>query len=618
MSIAGCASFIDGRFLLRNGGAPPACDSNGAWGIAPLGGLPGQSDAGRFEIVADLRIDNSDELAAALGIAKRSPLVDSDELLLLAAWTRWGEESLRRIVGDFAIAVWDRHSRRLFLARDFSGQRPLHFRLGAGECEFASMPRMISGRSVPSLERIADFLGGVPEGPGPSFFEGIETIGPAEILSISTAGIERRTWWRPDTNPLHLTVGQAVEQASALLDQAVRACLKSSRPIIASQLSGGLDSSAVTAFAARALQQSGRRLLAVTGAPGGGAWTGSPNRFFDEARRASELAGRYSNIDHLVVRPRPASPFADLEHWHRLFDRPIGNYCNLRWVDDCYRAAAEAGADVMLIGLAGNFSISFDGRIGLAESIGRGRLLRWAKLAWRHHRQGGASVRDIVAQSFGAYAPPWVWRQATKWRRSMVIGSFDERNLLRPLHPLYGRMRAKADAREMDLHDRGERDSAGFRLRQLVRSDPGCINQGLKAKWGVETRDPTADRRLVEFCLRLPVEHYFDGRQTRLLARRMLADLAPKETISEERKGYQGADWRSAIELASGALRAEVAYIEQQPELAAILDHQTMRTMLDQWPAAGWNDERQIYAYRIKLPRAAVASHWLRTQGQQE
>src|SRR4051812_10394615 len=89
-------------------------------------------------LVADLRLDNREELGAALGIADTDLATLPDSEVLLAAWRRWGADCARHLLGDFAFAVWDRASGTLLLGRDHMGQRVIHYHLGDGFLAFAT------------------------------------------------------------------------------------------------------------------------------------------------------------------------------------------------------------------------------------------------------------------------------------------------------------------------------------------------------------------------------------------------------------------------------------------------------------------------------------------------
>ena len=135
---------------------------------------------GRYVLVADVRLDNRDELTEALRIPAPQARTLCDAAILLAAIERWDESCLERLVGDYAFAVWDGVRRRLLLARDPLGQRPLHYHRGNKFFAFASMPKGLHALPdvpyAPDEERIAEFLVLMPETGTQSFFLGIERV----------------------------------------------------------------------------------------------------------------------------------------------------------------------------------------------------------------------------------------------------------------------------------------------------------------------------------------------------------------------------------------------------------------------------------------------------------
>ena len=135
---------------------------------------------GRYVLVADVRLDNRDELTEALRIPAPQARTLCDAAILLAAIERWDESCLERLVGDYAFAAWDGVRRRLLLARDPLGQRPLHYHRGNKFFAFASMPKGLHALPdvpyAPDEERIAEFLVLMPETGTQSFFLGIERV----------------------------------------------------------------------------------------------------------------------------------------------------------------------------------------------------------------------------------------------------------------------------------------------------------------------------------------------------------------------------------------------------------------------------------------------------------
>ena len=96
--------------------------------------------ASRIMLAADLRIDNRDEIIAALGLDRSSSIRSSDGAIFSAAWERWGEAALDRLLGDMAFAIWDADRGELVLGRTPATTRTLFYHLGAEFAAFASMP----------------------------------------------------------------------------------------------------------------------------------------------------------------------------------------------------------------------------------------------------------------------------------------------------------------------------------------------------------------------------------------------------------------------------------------------------------------------------------------------
>ena len=91
-------------------------------------------------LVADVRLDNREELGAKLGLSREEAIVMADSDVLLAAWQHWREQCVDHLSGAFSFAVWNEQEQHLFLARDHTGERPLFYASTANCFAFASMP----------------------------------------------------------------------------------------------------------------------------------------------------------------------------------------------------------------------------------------------------------------------------------------------------------------------------------------------------------------------------------------------------------------------------------------------------------------------------------------------
>jgi asparagine synthase (glutamine-hydrolysing) len=161
---------------------------------------PLHGGGGRLTLVADVRLDNREELGSDLGITAGAAERLSDAAILLSALERWGG-ALDRLVGEFAFALWDAGTETLLLARDFASRRPLYFHRGDGFFAFASMPKGLHALPdipyAPDEEAVAEFVALLPTDGARSFFKDIIPVPAAHVVTVTRAGISKRRYWNP-------------------------------------------------------------------------------------------------------------------------------------------------------------------------------------------------------------------------------------------------------------------------------------------------------------------------------------------------------------------------------------------------------------------------------------
>ena len=570
---------------------------------------------GRYRMVADIRIDNREELTDALGLERDRAASMADAALLLAAWERWQDGAFARIVGDYAFALWDGEARQLILARDAVGARPLFYHRGRGFLAFATMAKGLHAIPeipiAPNVERVAEELALLPEAGSQSFFEGIERVEPGSYVVLSQEGARSRRHWDPPRTTLKLRGPD--DYADALrdqLDRAVKARLRGADGAVAAHLSAGFDSAAVATSAA--LQLAPGKIFAFTAVPREGYEGPDPrNRFGDEGPGAAATAAQHANIEHVLIRTPGQSPLDHLDRHYFLFERPVLNICNKVWSDAINQAARDRGLRVLLTGGMGNMTISYDGITLLPTLIRTGRWLRWL-------REGGALVRNtdmrargLLAMSFGPYLPGPVWNWLNRQVRGADMG-LDTHSALRPGRIARDKLEARARERALDFNYRPRKDGFEARMWTLRRTDLGNYNKGILGGWGLDVRDPTADRRLIEFCLSVPEDQYLRNGELKALARRAFAQRLPKETLESRKKGVQAVDWHEGLTAARASLSTEIERLSNCSNAAETLDLAQLRMLTENWPEGGWERDSVVFAYRLKLLRGISNGHFLR------
>jgi asparagine synthase (glutamine-hydrolysing) len=538
---------------------------------------------GRFVMVADARLDDREVLAEALG--RTSPDAGDPELMLLA-FERWGEACLDRLYGDYAFAVWDRERRRWLLARDGMGGRPLCYFRGPRLFTFASMPRGLHALAEVPYEADEDLLARaldlVPPDPQSTCFRNVVRVGIGECIVIAADGEIRRRHWNPSPEPLRLSRPADYEEAlRAEIDRAVRTRLPAAGDV-AGHLSAGLDSSSVAATAARLLAGQGRKVVAFTAVPREGAGADGPaGRLPDEGPLAAATAALYANMDHVRVRTDGRSPLDALGWVFELCEQPILNLCNQVWRDAIYELARDRGLSVLLTGQAGNLTLSYKANLPLRQRLGerglRGLLDEARRLSWKI---GGAGSPGRLQSGSPSFLSP-------------------ERR---------GDLGASAEA----LSTRRWPDSRSERLAALQRVDLADYTKGALARWRIDERDPTADRRLVEFCLAVPDAQFRLGGIPSSLARRAMADRLPPAVLRQRARGLQAADWNSGFSDPKRELGEEVARLAGCRETARLLDIPRLIEAIERWPSAGWHEPETTRLYRHELLRALSNGDFLR------
>lgn len=557
-------------------------------------------------LVADVRLDNRPALARRLGLAAGVAKGLADASLLAAAWTRWGDHCFDHLVGDYAFALWDAPRQRLVLARDPLGHRPLHLHRSAGLVAFASMPRGLHVLEAvplaPDEASLASFLALRPEEGSATFFAGVERVEPGCVLVVGKGGGSARRHYAP--SPPALRLSGPDEYAEALrerLDEAVEAQLRVVGGRVGAHLSSGMDSAAVTATAARLLARSGGRVTAFTAAPRVGFAGGAPfGRHADESRGAAAVAAMYDNIEHVIVRGDGRSPLSDLDRDIALCGRPMLNPCNHLWYNDINRAAQRKGLGVMLTGDFGNLGLTDDGLDALPDLVGHGRWATWVRLARAVERGGALRWRGVLAASFEPALPPAVGR----WLRRLVRSPGDDLARQSALTP--DRRQALPSRPAVRPGDRLAR-----RLAALTRMDLALYAKGALAGTGVDVRDPLTDRRLLEFCLSIPIEQLVADGRPRALARRALSDRLPAPVLAQDTRGYQAADWHEGLTADQATAAADVERLAVLPVAAGLLDIERLRGLVARWPVEGWDSDTAIDAYRLVLLRGLAVGRFI-------
>ena len=182
-----------------------------------------------------------------------------------------------------------------------------------------------------------------------------------------------------------------------------------------------------------------------------------------------------------------------------------------------------------------------------------------------------------------------------------------------PIHPSrMDELNATARERRLDFSYPPRKDPVELRTWALSRFDNGSYFKGTLAQWGLSVRDPTADKRVIDFCLSVPPEEYIRDGMPRALARRAFGDRLPPEVANAVVRGYQAPDWYEGLGNDLANVREEVAIIGRCAEASNVMDVAWLQEAIDSWPTEGWERDDIVMRYRTGVLHGLSVGHFMR------
>ncbi len=506
--------------------------------------------AERFTLAADARLDNRDEVATRLGIGADALAALSDSELIARVYEARGQDGLHELVGDFALALWDAPTRQLILTRDHMGVRPLIYYATDRFLAFASDVRaLLTLDAVPRRVddgRVADFLldGFEDLDKTSTFFRGIVKLAGAHTLRAGADRLDIARYWSidPDRETTLGSPGEYVEAFREQFSQAVRCRLRSAQPPVA-MLSGGMDSSAIVAFARALRGHTGRPLVDTLSAVS----RQDPERC-EETRHIRAVQAQGGVRPHELAASELDPLLASLDVLYDTSDDPFDFGINL--LHCLYAKAHLDGFNVVLDGLDGDvIASSFH---HLPFLLRQGQWAAAAGAARGYARYYGGSYRTgraLLKAGRHAVVPEWVRRFSQGVRLRLEPTAWIDDSLVAP-----------DLAARVDLQARRRRD---LQLLPTIRAPSPrhaharslelptlavAIDRydRVAASCGVEPRHPFLDRRFAQFCLSLPWHQKFDG-WTKIGLRRATAGLLPDAVRWRRNFQHLGPDFTRAL-----------------------------------------------------------------------
>ena len=535
----------------------------------------------RLHLTFNGEIYNYRELRDQLRSLGHRFVTEGDGEVLLHAWDEWGEGSLDRLNGMFALAVWDERERRLTLAADAFGEKPLYYCTEpSGRLVFASdiraLMEAVDGIGAPDEEAVRVFVARnlVPP-PERSYFAGVRRLPAAHVLRWRNGEVDVARYWHPRQVDVPARYEDAVTNLRGLIVDSIRLRLRSDVPV-GTSLSGGVDSSTIVALSAELGRDHRRHAFTAR-------FTGYERDEWAYAEAVAEVA---EVVEHHAVEPSAEDLADDLEMLVRDHEEPFSStsvYAQWRVM----RAARDAGVVVLLDGQGADELVG-----GYPWMLGVASVARGPRALGRALIDGGRSRESAVRALAGEYLPE---RVARGFRRSLASP--------------YVTAEAVSEALEFEPPGlpfvNGSKMRRELLLETFVTSLPTLLRYADRSSMAHsrEVRLPYLDRRVAEFALSLPPEFLCRNGVTKRILRDAARGFVPDRVLARSDKvAFEPpeAKW-----LSTSAWRERIAAVLLDPVTSSREFYNTAAIERD-LRAGAWTDHGAVW-------RAFCAEVWRRS-----
>ena len=557
---------------------------------SPAGHQPMLSHDEQCAIVYNGEIYNFVELRDALGQRGHRFTTETDTEVILAAYREWGLDCLRHFNGMWAFALWDGALQQLFCARDRYGIKPFHYSWDGATFVFASEMKAIVAAlpSPPAVhdEAVYEYLAlGLTDRHKETFLRGIERLPAGHLLTIGRDGAPRTSRWY--TFPVSREIAPAsdaqrrdqVETFRALLEDAVRVHLRSDVPV-GTCLSGGLDSSTIVCIANRLLREDGhldRRPLAERQKTFSACYE-DPR--FDEREFIESVLAQTGAERNYVFPDGYGRLWEEVDQlvWHQ--DEPFwSTSMYAQW--NVMRLVRDRGVVVVLDGQGGDEIMAGYGNYFavLASQLIRdgqsGRLPRYLRdanaisrvkpgrlLAQAAYLSVPPGVKHLLRRTVGPFVRP-AWSHADRVLNAEFRGGMAEYR---------GWMATSHEQRVTSLAEHLQHDVMSNNLSALLR-----FEDRNSMAFGVESRVPFLDHRVVEYLFTLPATQKIHEGWTKWILRESMRGVLPEDVrLRRDKKGFVTPE---LLWLRQNVARIE-ALFDDDPRSARYVDPRAVKAIL--------------------------------------
>jgi asparagine synthase (glutamine-hydrolysing) len=467
----------------------------------------------------------------------------SDTEVIVHGYEQWGKDVMKRLRGMFSFAIWDKRHKRMLLATDHLGKKPLFYSFNDKQFVFGSEIKALLKAGVsnePDPVALHDYLTYLYFPYPSTAYKEIRKLGPSmamEIIVLPNGELTKKEWKYWDAanvvnQPLVMSEREMIDRARELMEEAVKIRMVSDVPL-GLFLSGGLDSSAITALAAR---NSAEQVKTFT--------IGFSNsKFYDELPAANLVAQQYKTDHHILEANEACADYMTTVVRH--FDEPFGNptaileYIITRLMREHVTVAISGdGGDELFGGYVRYAGAELARKYRrLPQFITRGLVARISGLLKdaTDGRHGFRRVREFAESAWQAEEEMFI-----SW-----VGYFSEAEKRELYSPDFAGQVANRDSGDFlrEFFRRGERLDPVARLGYVDSASFLCGNcleyaDRMSMANSLEVRAPFTDYRLLEFALRVPGNMKVRNMNTKWITREAMRGILPQEVIDKKKMGF--------------------------------------------------------------------------------
>lgn len=523
---------------------------------------------------ADVVLDNRSELLEDLKLSEERVIPDGE--ILWRIYRKYGEECLNRLLGSYIFVVYDKKENTISVVSDATGTRCLYYRYEKGVFYFSTIIEALwnPGEKKKMNERwVMDFLAldnlvGITECTE-TMYQGIYKVEPAHFIKISKNGIEKKCYWDP--KPKEIKLKSDAEYKQKMIDifgEAVRCLLRADKT--AMMLSGGLDSSSIACFAAPELKKRGETLHAFTSVPDK-TYQSNMSAFnvTDESEKAKKTGEFLGNVENHLIELKGKDPWTSHYEIKKALEIPYKSPQNMQWLIQGLQEAEKLGARIVLEGGYGNVTISYGNPVTYLETLlFQKRFISYIKEINCFARKHQWGRRQKIKIMF-SMAKRYYFAKEGGEKDSVLGKAYIKKEKIQEfmLEDRISKIYQKRTENRMDVEKNRE-----IMLDRIQCSHKGEIKTKESLMTGVLFRDPCMDKRVIEFCISLPMEQYCYRGVTRRLVREYFSGIVPDHVIKDERYGCQSADMLWKLKQNWNVVYQEMNSIFEQNEDSTIVD----------------------------------------------